>query len=359
MKAEAAPGVCADGLASTLIRWQKQHGRHDLPWQGTQDPYRVWLSEIMLQQTQVATVWSYFERFLARFPDVGSLAQASLDDVLALWSGLGYYSRARNLHRCAQQVQSQYGGHFPRCAALLQTLPGIGPSTAAAVASICFGERVAILDGNVKRVLTRYLGFDADLAAPSNERTLWQRATDLLPRSNVQQSMPHYTQAVMDLGATVCTAKQPRCADCPLRSHCRAALLQCPEKFPVKTRKLKRSAQTLWLLVACTAQGAVWLGRRPAPGVWGGLYCVPLFGSRQALLDALPIGAAQCADDVPPFKHVLTHKDLYLHPVRVTLSEDGAPDVAGAWVQASRWPALGLPAPVRKLLCDQVASISR
>lgn len=359
MKARLADTASIEEFAITLIRWQKKHGRHDLAWQGTQDPYRVWLSEIMLQQTQVATVRPYFERFLARFPDLHYLAQAPLDDVLALWSGLGYYSRARNLHRCAQQVQSQYGGHFPGTAALLQTLPGIGPSTAAAVASICFGERVAILDGNVKRVLTRYLGFDADLALPKNERVLWQHATDLLPRSAVQRSMPHYTQAVMDLGATVCSAQQPRCADCPLRPHCRAALWQCPEKFPVKTRKLKRSAHTLWLLVAQTAQGAVWLGRRPVPGVWGGLYCVPLFESRQSLLDVLPAGEKLCADEESPFKHVLTHKDLYLHPVRVTLPEQCVPDAAGNWVQASRWPELGLPAPVRKLLSVQAASISR
>ncbi|OIN90883.1 MAG: A/G-specific adenine glycosylase [Comamonadaceae bacterium CG1_02_60_18] len=359
MKVKLSEGGCTDGFASVLIRWQKQHGRHDLPWLGTQDPYRVWLSEIMLQQTQVATVRSYYQQFLARFPDVLNLASAPLDDVLSLWSGLGYYSRARNLHRCAQQMQSQYGGHFPATAALLQTLPGIGPSTAAAIASICFGERVAILDGNVKRVLARYLGFDADLALAKNERALWQHATDLLPRTDVQRSMPHYTQAVMDLGATVCTPKLPRCADCPLRPHCQAALLQYPEKFPVKTRKLKRSAQTLWLLVAHTAQGAVWLSRQPAPGVWGGLYCVPLFDSRQSLLAALPVGAKECTDDVPPFKHVLTHKDLYLHPVRLMLPADGAPDAAGAWVQPSRWPALGLPAAVRKLLNDQVASISR
>jgi len=350
MKTQVPEGNGIDGFASLLIRWQKKHGRHDLPWQGTQDPYRVWLSEIMLQQTQVATVRSYYPQFVTRFPDVQSLANAPLDDVLGLWSGLGYYSRARHLHRCAQQVNSQYAGEFPGSAALLQALPGIGPSTAAAVASICFGERVAILDGNVKRVLTRYLGFDADLALVQNERVLWQHATDLLPRADVQRSMPHYTQAVMDLGATVCTAKQPGCADCPLHACCRAALLHCPEKFPVKTRKLKRGAQMLWLLYAQTPLGAVWLGRRPAPGVWGGLYCLPLFESRSDLLAALPAGACQTARDLPSFKHVLTHKDLYLHPVRVTLTGDGKPDAAGAWVQARRWPHLGLPAPVRKLL---------
>ncbi|MDD5028256.1 MAG: A/G-specific adenine glycosylase [Rhodoferax sp.] len=347
------------GFALTLIRWQQRHGRHNLPWQGTRDAYRVWLSEIMLQQTQVTTVRPYFERFLARFPDVQSLAQAPQDDVLALWSGLGYYSRARNLHQCAQQVVTQYGGVFPRTAAQLQTLPGIGSSTAAAVASICFGERVAILDGNVKRVLTRYLGFDADLAQASNERTLLQYASDLLPQSDLQRSMPRYSQAVMDLGATVCTAQQPRCADCPLRSDCRAAAQQCPQRYPVKTRKLKRSAQIVWLLCAQTPQGAVWLSQRPIPGVWAGLYCLPLFDDRQALLTALPERARQAIDELPSFKHVLTHKDLYLYPAQVMLSEREVPDCPGDWVAAARWPTLGLPAPVRTLLGAQVAPISR
>ncbi|MDD2925908.1 A/G-specific adenine glycosylase, partial [Rhodoferax sp.] len=200
-----------DFFALTLVHWQLAHGRHDLPWQNTQDPYRVWLSEIMLQQTQVVTVQDYFSRFVERFPDISSLARASLDEVLALWSGLGYYSRARNMHRCAQQVMQMHDGVFPRSAAQLQTLSGIGPSTAAAIASLCFGERVAILDGNVKRVLTRYLGFDADLALSANERRLWQEATRLLPLRDLSTTMPSYTQAVMDLGATVCTARKPDC----------------------------------------------------------------------------------------------------------------------------------------------------
>lgn len=337
-------------FASTLIRWQQGHGRHDLPWQGTRDAYRVWLSEIMLQQTQVATVRAYFARFLARFPDVYALAAAPLEDVLGLWSGLGYYSRARNLHRCAQQVVHEFAGQFPQTAAQLQTLPGIGASTAAAVASICFGERVAILDGNVKRVLTRYLGFDGDLTLVGNERALWQSATALLPTSDLQHAMPGFTQAVMDLGATVCTVKKPLCSRCPLQSNCRALAMSCPEKFPVKTRKLKRSAESLWLLYAGTHDGAVWLSQRPTPGVWAGLYCFDLFASRQDLATALPDGLAMQARDLPAFKHVLTHKDLYLHPVQVLVPRRLSLNSAGHWFCASQWPALGLPAPVRKLL---------
>ena len=192
-----ASGVGSASFAARVIDWQRTHGRHALPWQGTRDPYRVWLSEIMLQQTQVATVLGYYERFLQRFPDVRSLAAAPLDEVFALWSGLGYYSRARNLHRCAQAVVAEHGGRFPASSEALAQLPGIGRSTAAAIAAFCFGERVAILDGNVKRVLTRALGFDGDLANAAQERLLWNEATRLLPASGVES----YTQGLMDLKA--------------------------------------------------------------------------------------------------------------------------------------------------------------
>src|SRR5690349_16259112 len=180
-------------LAERVIAWQRTHGRHDLPWQRTRDPYRVWLSEIMLQQTQVSTVLAYYERFLARFPDVAALAAAPLDEVLALWSGLGYYSRARNLHRCAQAVMAQHGGRFPASSEVLATLPGIGRSTAAAIAAFCFGERAAILDGNVKRVLTRALGFAGDLSQSGAERELWAKAESLLPATGMEA----YTQGLM------------------------------------------------------------------------------------------------------------------------------------------------------------------
>ena len=342
----------APDFATRVVRWQQAHGRHSLPWQNTRDPYRVWLSEIMLQQTQVATVLDYFTRFLQRFPDVRALAAAPLDDVLALWSGLGYYSRARNLHRCAQDVVALHGGEFPRSAELLQTLPGIGRSTAAAVASFCFGERVAILDGNVKRVLTRVLGFDADLASSANERALWGQATDLLPTQALQEAMPRYTQGLMDLGATVCLARKPSCLICPAAELCVAQREGEPERYPVKTRKLKRSAQSLWLLWLQTADGAVWLARRPTPGVWAGRYCLPVFESHADLLAAVPARQRAQARDLPAFSHVLTHKDLHLHPVALQLAAaelaDGPQD--GAWFAADQWPRLGLPAPIRKLL---------
>ncbi len=336
--------------ASSVLRWQARHGRKDLPWQGTQDPYRVWLSEIMLQQTQVVTVRDYYARFLQRFPDVRALAAATLDDVLALWSGLGYYSRARNLHGCAVQVVKVHGGEFPRTALALQTLPGIGPSTAAAIASICFGERVAILDGNVKRVLTRALGFGADLSVGANERALWAQATELLPQRDLARTMPRYTQAVMDLGATVCLARKPLCTTCPLAQSCVALREGRPESYPVKTRKFKRSAQSLWLLWAQTRDGAVWLRQRPTPGVWAGLYCLELFDSFEALQATVPVAYRDRLQELAVFTHVLTHKDLHLHPVRVLLPAKVQPSAQGGWQAAGAWPLLGLPAPVRKLL---------
>ena len=229
-------------FSALLLAWHAHAGRHDLPWQNTQDPYAVWLSEIMLQQTQVVTVIDYYHRFLQRFPTVFELAQASSDEVLALWSGLGYYSRARHLHRCAQQVVQDGAGQFPRHSADLAQLCGIGPSTAAAIASICHQERVAIFDGNVQRVLARHTAFDADLAQTASLRALRDVAQQRLPEA---RDMPVYTQAIMDLGATLCTRSRPACALCPLQDDCvaratgRQALLPTG-KPPAKTRRVRR-----------------------------------------------------------------------------------------------------------------------
>jgi A/G-specific adenine glycosylase len=343
--------VAGPTFATQVVAWQRQHGRNTLPWQNTQDPYRVWLSEIMLQQTQVVTVIGYFAKFLERCPTVADLAAASSDEVMGLWSGLGYYSRARNLHRCAQLVVALHGGEFPRDAATLATLPGIGRSTAAAIASLCFGERVAILDANVKRVLTRVLGFDADLASSANEKKLWDAATGLLPAAkDAASAMPRYTQGMMDLGATVCSPKKPSCLLCPVQSHCVAAKVGDPERYPVRTRKLKRSSQSLWLLWLQRADGAVWLAKRPTPGVWAGLRCFPLFDSEEALRAALPAQRDQDVEMLPVFTHVLTHKDLFMHPAHVDIG-DGAMNLgAGDWFLPAEWAAAGLPAPVRKLL---------
>ena len=349
-----------------MVQWQASHGRNHLPWQQTRDPYRVWLSEIMLQQTQVTTVLGYYERFLQRFPDVASLAAAHQDEVLALWSGLGYYSRARNLHKCAQAVVRDFGGQFPRTALQLATLPGIGRSTAAAISGFCFGERAAILDANVKRVLTRALAFGDDLSVAKNEKTLWALAEDLLPTDDLPVQMPRYTQGLMDLGATVCLPRNPNCLICPLQTRCCAAGQGNPQDYPVKTRKTKRSTQAWWLLVLRDAAGHTWLQRRPPTGIWAGLYAPPAWEGAVDGLDAAvaQLGAAvQARQDLPAVLHVLTHRDLFLHPVVVQLAGDqpavacdAAGDVAadgataGAWFSPDAWPGLGLPAPVRRLL---------
>lgn len=352
------PGAAlARPFAGCVIDWQRRHGRHGLPWQGTRDPYRVWLSEIMLQQTQVSTALPYYQRFVARFPDVAALAAAHEDEVLALWSGLGYYTRARNLHRAARAVVERFDGRFPRSAAELATLPGIGRSTAAAIAGFCFGERAAILDGNVKRVITRAFGFDGDLSTAANERALWQLAESLLPEHDLAASMPSYTQGLMDLGATVCTRRRPDCARCPLRAICVAAAAGDAERYPVKTRRIARQNLTLWLLHARDAQGRTWLEQRPERGIWARLHSLPVFDSRQALLAALPPLTAGALQAHPPFRHALTHRELELHVLTATLANGVAPVGAGRWCAAREWPALALPAPVRNFLQSRQESL--
>ncbi len=347
------PAATGASLAPRLIAWQRHHGRNGLPWVGSRDPYRVWLSEIMLQQTQVGTMLPYYERFLQRLPDVAALAAAHQDEVLALWSGLGYYSRARNLHRCAQVVVADHGGRFPASSAALATLPGIGRSTAAAIAAFCFGERCAILDGNVKRVLTRALGFCDDLAEARHERALWALAEAQLPTQGIEA----YTQGLMDLGASLCSMRRPACDACPLAACCVAHAEGRPEAYPVKTRKLKRGARAhalLWL----EHEGSVWLVQRPQAGVWAGLWSLPEFETDEALwaLSADWPGQAQA---MPSFKHVLTHFDWRLQPIHWALPatvpaaerlriEAALP--AGRWVPRGAALAMGLPAPIRRLL---------
>ncbi len=338
--------MTARSLARDVIAWQRRHGRHGLPWQGTSDPYRVWLSEVMLQQTQVSTVLDYYPRFLARFPDVQALAAAPLDDVLALWSGLGYYSRARNLHRCAQAVMTEHGGAFPGSSAALATLPGIGRSTAAAIAAFCFGERAAILDGNVKRVLTRVLGYDGDLSLAPEVNRLWLLAEELLPRSDVDV----YTQGLMDLGATLCTTRRPACERCPLAARCVAHALGTPERFPVKTRRSKRGRRShalLWL-----RQGRrVYLVQRADTGVWAGLWSLPEYEDAAAL-EAMTTTWPGEGAWLPAFQHVLTHFDWTLQPLAWTVPPRARLPALppGRWVTLEEALTLGLPAPIRRLL---------
>jgi A/G-specific adenine glycosylase len=307
----------------------------------------------MLQQTQVATVLGYYERFLERFPDVEALAAAPLDDVLARWSGLGYYSRARNLHRCAQVVVAEHDGRFPASAAELAELPGIGRSTAAAIAAFCFGERVAILDGNVKRVLARVLAFAGDVAEPRGQRELWAQATALLPENDVDA----YTQGLMDLGATLCLARSPPCLLCPVRPLCRAAATGTQSDYPVRRARTRRGTREhvwLWLEQA----DRVFLVQRPAPGIWAGLWSLPELDSLAALASA-SAGWPGRSEALPSFVHVLTHLNWTLHPMRWTLPARLArarlETITAAWPEG-RWHvrddalALGLPAPLRRLL---------
>ncbi|SFF51668.1 A/G-specific DNA-adenine glycosylase [Fontimonas thermophila] len=339
-------------FAQRLLAWFDQHGRHDLPWQHPREAYRVWLAEIMLQQTQVATVIPYFTRFIARFPDIHALAAAPLDDVLALWSGLGYYARARNLHRCARQIVAQYGGTFPRTLEALMELPGIGRSTAGAILAQAFGQRTPILDGNVRRVLARYGAVPGWPGTPAVQKRLWQLAEALLP----DERMADYTQAIMDLGATVCTARKPACVRCPVAPGCAALAQNAVAEYPHPRSKKKRPQRHARLLLIRNPQGQLLLERRAPLGIWGGLWCPPLLGElhlasgtwAQILLDT-----ASRVRQLPPLRHAFTHFDLELRPLQIEL--DAMPELIcepgqQLWVSLSTLSHLGLPAPVRRLI---------
>ena len=337
-------------LAPRLLRWQRVHGRHDLPWQRRRTPYRVWVSEIMLQQTQVATVKDYYPRFMTRFPSVRALADAPLDDVLQLWSGLGYYARARHLHRAAQVIRDEYGGRFPREFEQVAALPGIGRSTAGAILALARGERHAILDGNVKRVLARYHAIQGRLGEKQIENQLWERAEQHTPRANVAA----YTQAIMDLGATLCTRTRPRCGACPLASGCRAHALGRETAFPaLRLKKPQPVRRTRMLLITCGDR--VLLERRPPAGIWGGLWSLPEIAPSANISDwcRRQLGAAPYAQQHwPRLRHSFSHFHLDIEPLCLEISAAARIGDNGdcRWVTLVRAPALGLAAPVKKLL---------
>ncbi|NKF24525.1 A/G-specific adenine glycosylase [Solimonas marina] len=338
-------------FADRLLSWFDEHGRHDLPWQHPRAPYRVWLSEVMLQQTQVTTVIPYFARFLARFPDVASLAAAPLDDVLALWAGLGYYARARNLHRCAQVVVAEHDGEFPRDFDAMAALPGIGRSTAGAILAQAHGQRHAILDGNVRRVLARHAAIGGWPGVPAVQKQLWTLAERLLPH----ERLADYTQALMDLGASICTARKPRCLLCPVQADCQAridgTIAQYPAPKPARARPQRRTQ----LLLAYDSADRLLMERRPPSGLWGALWCPPLLADTDpSLADWLAAQNldASAIETLPPFSHSFTHFDLELQPTRLRASA-GAAAVAESrwqWIDADRLATLGLPAPIRKML---------
>lgn len=342
--------MVSEQFSSRILAWFDLHGRKDLPWQHNKTPYSVWISEIMLQQTQVTTVIPYFQKFMARFPNVRSLAEAPADDVLHHWTGLGYYARARNLHKAAKTIVDQYDGEFPASIEDVVSLPGIGRSTAGAVLSLASGQNHAILDGNVKRVLARFHAIEGWAGNKKVETAMWQHAIENTPAERVAD----YNQAMMDMGATLCTRSKPHCELCPVRSDCAARLQQriaeFPGKKPKKTIPVKRTVMLLpvW-------QNQVLMYQRPPTGIWGGLWS---FVEAQAVENisevTLPLGLNEYEIlELAPFRHTFSHFHLDIQPVVLKLKE--APvgqvqEVGNQWVDYLSVPNLGLSAPATKLL---------
>jgi A/G-specific adenine glycosylase len=338
------------GFAAAAVRWQKKHGRHDLPWQRTRAPYRIWLAEIMLQQTQVTTVIPYYRRFLKRFPNLRSLARAPLDDVLIEWSGLGYYSRAHNLHQAAQRIVTEHRGRFPRDFESVLALPGIGRSTAAAICVFAFGARGAILDGNVKRVFARCFGIAGWPGAPKVEAKLWAMAESLLPRRGIEA----YTQGLMDLGAMICTRGKPRCGDCPLRGACVALKENKVSKLPAPRprRALPHKRARMLILLR---DGEVLLEKRAPSGIWGGLWSLPEARSEE---DVVALCRRRYGAEIAPpvllplIAHGFTHFRLDIEPARcvVTRLVPAVAEPGTLWLPIADALGAAIPAPVRRIL---------
>ncbi|WP_124552373.1 A/G-specific adenine glycosylase [Methylophilus methylotrophus] len=336
-------------FAEKLIAWQQAHGRHDLPWQQTRDPYAVWVSEIMLQQTQVSAVIGYYDRFMQRFPTIASLAEAEQDEVMRYWSGLGYYSRARNLHHAAQTIMREHSGNFPTDFDTIQTLKGIGRSTAAAISVFAFNQRQTILDGNVKRVLARLYAIDGWPGLPDVEKRLWQLAETLLP----EQGLPAYVQGLMDFGATLCTRSKPRCTDCPMQGQCLAYQQQQVAQLPAsKPRKALPEKQVTMLMILDA--GEILLERRPNQGIWGGLWSLPELSPEQiAVLHVQQtLGMeVEALEVLPVLWHTFTHFKLEItpQPLQLTGRRSSLPPNM-QWLALTDAIAAALPTPVRTLI---------
>jgi A/G-specific adenine glycosylase len=336
-----------------LLGWYDVHGRKDLPWQNNPTPYRVWVSEIMLQQTQVATVIPYYQRFMSRFPDLATLANTSVDEVLHLWSGLGYYARGRNLHRAAQQIIEEYNGLFPDNIDNLINLPGIGRSTAGAILALAANQHQAILDGNVKRVLARFAAIDGWPGRPAVQDQLWQLATELTPKRRVSA----YTQAIMDLGATLCTRRQPACDQCPLRSNCQAHALRRTHELPSpKPRKTLPVRQT-HMLILVNDQGHILLQKRPPSGIWGGLWSLPEYtdshnGSIHHWAQQQLGYTISTTETGQPLRHTFSHFHLDITPVLARINHTHRVMDAShcLWYNSDHPESLGMAAPIKKLL---------
>jgi A/G-specific adenine glycosylase len=335
-----------------ILKWFKQYGRKNLPWQQEKSPYHVWLSEIMLQQTQVSTVIPYFNRFIERFPKLLTLAQADLDEVLSLWSGLGYYARGRNLHRCAQTISKEYAGKFPSDLAQLQNLPGIGRSTAAAILALGFNQRAAILDGNVKRVLSRFHAISGWPGLSAINNKLWSLAEYYTPIHQIAA----YTQAMMDLGALICKRSQPKCAQCPLQMHCLAYTKENPIKFPSPKPNKKLATRSLQMLLLINDQQEILLEKRPPTGIWGGLWSLPEcpisedaknFSKKHYYCDS------EKASKQMPIRHAFSHFHLEIQPVLIYVKKWQPPLMESnriVWYKVQQLHEKGLAAPVKKLI---------
>ncbi|GAB3338711.1 A/G-specific adenine glycosylase [Chromohalobacter beijerinckii] len=348
--------LTADTFRRRIFEWFDVHGRKTLPWQFDKTPYRIWVSEIMLQQTQVATVIPYYQRFMERFPDVAALARAPQDEVLHLWTGLGYYARARNLHKAAQVVMEEHGGEFPmKSVEALSALPGIGRSTAGAIISISTGRRAPILDGNVKRVLTRLHAVEGWPGRPAVERELWALAERYTP----EERLADYTQAMMDLGATLCTRSKPACLLCPFEDVCVAHARSEETRFPEsKPRKALPERATL-MLVLRDPLGRIFLQQRPASGLWGGLWSLPQFDDEQALRAWLDqrFPHAKRETDGEAFTHTFSHFRLQITPSPARLDElpSEIGETGALWYDAKAPASVGLAAPVKTLLNRDVS----
>lgn len=337
-------------FSTALIEWHKHHGRHDLPWQNTRDAYRIWVSEIMLQQTQVTSVIPYYLNFMQRFPTVKALAEASLDEVLTSWSGLGYYTRARNLHKAAVLVMQNHEGIFPKDFEEIIALPGIGKSTAAAICAFAYQDKKAILDGNVKRVLTRCYGISGYPGEKKVEAQLWELAESLLP----EKSVDVYTQALMDMGATVCKRAQPQCVCCPLKLNCIAYRDQRVHELPVaKPRKTMPHKSTTMLMLM--KNGEILLHKRPPVGIWGGLWSLPELPENKNAIDFCRMELKSVVIPLTPlsqFEHTFTHFKLTItpQPCQVIKLMEHVAQAGYVWLPVNEALGAALPTPVRKLL---------
>jgi len=334
-------------ISDTLLTWHAKHGRHDLPWQNTRDAYRIWLSEIMLQQTQVTTVIPYYQRFVERFATIADLAAADTDEVLHLWTGLGYYARARNLHKAAQAVVENHSGKFPTSFQEVLNLPGIGRSTAGAILAFSEHQRHAILDGNVKRVLARFYGVEGWYGKKAVAEMLWELADANTPEKDVHT----YTQAIMDFGATLCKRSKPDCEHCPLSQECLALKNNRTQELPHGKPKTNKPTKQTFMLLVKNKHDEFLLEKNPPSGIWGGLWCPPQIASlnKEHNIGGLTV---QILDTLPVLKHTFSHYHLEITPVlsRVTESAVNVAEAAHMWYKPNSNHAVGLAAPVKKLL---------